>query len=52
MLVTELNIRKKALQDKNFPCQEVIDEFFGVSKVPVLSQWKWLQPNLIKFMVS
>ena len=52
ILVIELNIRKKALQDVNFPSQDVIDEFCRSSEKHVLAPWKWSQPNLIKFMVS
>lgn len=48
---SELQIRKKAMIDDNFPSQEIIDEFF---QAPIeMDQLKldWNQPNVVKFLV-
>ncbi|KAK3913635.1 Flap endonuclease GEN [Frankliniella fusca] len=50
MLKNELNIRKKALQDNNFPSQEVIDEFLTSMEIPRQLPADWCQPNFISFM--
>lgn len=52
LIVNELNIRKKALQDDSFPSQDVIDEFCKVEEMPVPEKvpLEWTQPNLIQFM--
>lgn len=50
MLTNELNIRRKALQDTNFPSQEVIDEFMSTIQTPQRLPADWSQPNLIGFM--
>ncbi|RZF32307.1 hypothetical protein LSTR_LSTR001771 [Laodelphax striatellus] len=48
----ELNIRKKALQDPDFPSQEIIEEFLnpvGENSVTV-TEWKWSKPDLPAFI--
>ncbi|KAJ1523776.1 hypothetical protein ONE63_001609 [Megalurothrips usitatus] len=50
LIIIELNIRKKALQNEDFPSQDVIDEFSCVREVPEHIPLEWLQPNLISFM--
>ncbi|XP_034233353.1 flap endonuclease GEN [Thrips palmi] len=52
VIINELNIRKKALQDESFPCQDVIDEFCSVEAMPLPEKvsLEWSQPNLIQFM--
>lgn len=49
-IITELNIRRKALQDEHFPSQDVIDEFSSVKLASQAVSIKWLQPNLVGFM--
>lgn len=51
-LKSELQIRKKAMQNDGFPSQEIIDEFMQepIDMGPL--QLDWCQPNLVKFVVS
>lgn len=48
---SELQIRKKALTDDNFPSQEIIDEFFQTPIEMKHLELDWSQPNVIKFLV-
>lgn len=47
----ELKIRNKALENKNFPSEAVIEEFLKVSKCPEVST-KWVLPDINSFVVS
>uniref|UniRef100_A0A1B6C6I2 XPG-I domain-containing protein n=2 Tax=Clastoptera arizonana TaxID=38151 RepID=A0A1B6C6I2_9HEMI len=47
--VLELNIRKKALQDPNFPPEDVISEFIN-HKDKIAPIFDWKQPNLESFL--
>lgn len=47
----ELQIRKKALMDENFPSQEIIDEFFQPPIGMADLDLNWNQPNVVKFVV-
>lgn len=47
----ELKIRRKALQNKNFPSEAVIEEFLKVPKYPEVSP-KWTQPDINAFIVG
>lgn len=48
---SELSIRQKAMMDKEFPSEAVIDEFLGRPiEVPTLDL-NWKQPNVVKFLV-
>lgn len=49
---SELQIRKKALVDDNFPSQEVIDEFFQTPIETTDLKLDWNQPNVVKFLVQ
>lgn len=50
-LKSELQIRKKALHNDEFPSQEIIDEFMQepIDMTPL--QLGWSQPNVVKFVV-
>lgn len=48
---SELQIRKKALVDDNFPSQEIIDEFFQTPIEMTDLKLEWNQPNVVKFLV-
>lgn len=51
-LKSELQIRKKAMVNEEFPSQEVIDEFMQEPIDMAALQLGWFQPNLVKFVVS
>ncbi|XP_039287664.1 flap endonuclease GEN isoform X1 [Nilaparvata lugens] len=48
----ELNIRKKALQDPDFPSQEIIEEFLNpvAENGVTVPEWKWRKPDLPAFI--
>lgn len=48
---SELQIRKKAMVDKEFPSQQIIDEFLVRPCTLPKLDLAWKQPNMIKFMV-
>ncbi|KAM7355956.1 LOW QUALITY PROTEIN: XPG-like endonuclease [Cochliomyia hominivorax] len=49
-LKAELALRKKALADPNFPCEDIIEEFLKQpSEIPKL-ELSWRQPNMVKFI--
>lgn len=53
LILNEISLRKKALQDKNFPNQELIDEFLiRKDSVPTQLDIKWKQPQINQFIVS
>lgn len=47
----ELKIRNKALENKNFPSEAVIEEFLKVPKCPKVSP-NWVLPDINSFVVS
>lgn len=47
----ELKIRNKALENKNFPCEAVIEEFLKVPKYPEVVV-KWSLPDINAFIVG
>lgn len=49
---TELQIRKKAISNEDFPPEDIIDEFMRKSNNPKAMNLEWCQPNIIKFIVS
>ena len=49
-LKAEIMVRKKALQDPNFPSQDVIDEYLNHEEEEILT-YVWFRPNLHKFLV-
>lgn len=51
-LKSELQIRKKAMINEEFPSKEIIDEFMQVPIDMTALQLGWFQPNLVKFVVS
>lgn len=51
-LKSELQIRKKAMVNEEFPSKEVIDEFMQEPIDMAALQLGWFQPNLVKFVVS
>lgn len=50
-LKSELQIRKKAMVNEDFPSQEIIDEFMQVPIDMSTLQLGWFQPNVVKFVV-
>jgi hypothetical protein len=44
-------MRRKALQDENFPSQAIIDEFLHRQQLPKLD-FGWKQPDIASFIVS
>lgn len=48
----ELNMRKKAITDKNFPDEELINEFLDRKDNISELNLKWGKPDLINFIVS
>ncbi|KAL0129467.1 hypothetical protein PUN28_001626 [Cardiocondyla obscurior] len=51
LILNEISLRKKALHDKNFPSQELIDEFLtrkdsALTKLDI----KWKQPQIFQFI--
>lgn len=48
----ELQIREKALKDKDFPSTQVIHEFKKKLEPPKTFDRSWKQPNIVKFVVS
>jgi len=53
LILNEISLRKKALLDKNFPNQELIDEFLiRKDSVPTKLDIKWKQPQTSQFIVS
>lgn len=49
---SELQIRKKAMADPDFPSQKIIDEFMNRPvNLPKLDL-NWKQPSVVKFLVS
>lgn len=48
----ELQIREKALKDKDFPSTQIIHEFKKRLDVPKTFDRAWRQPNIVKFVVS
>jgi hypothetical protein len=44
-------MRRKALQDGNFPSQALVDEFLHRQPVPELDL-NWKQPDIVSFIVS
>lgn len=49
---TELQIRKKAMLNEDFPSEDIIDEFMQKSNDTNVTDIEWCQPNMIKFIVS
>lgn len=49
---TELQIRKKAMSNEDFPSEDIIDEFMRKSNNSSVMNLEWCQPNIIKFIVS
>lgn len=47
----ELKIRKKALENKSFPSEEIIEEFLKVPEYSEVSG-KWIQPDIDAFIVG
>lgn len=47
----ELKIRNKALENKNFPSEAVIEEFLKAPKCQEVSA-KWVLPDINSFVVS
>lgn len=53
LILNEVSLRKKALYDKNFPNQELIDEFLiRKDLIPTILDIKWKQPQINQFIVS
>lgn len=53
LILNEISLRKKALHDKNFPNQELIDEFLiRKDSVPTKLDIKWKQPQINQFIVG
>jgi flap endonuclease GEN len=50
-IIAELKMRRKALQDVNFPSQALVDEFLHRQPVPELDL-NWKQPDIVSFIVS
>jgi flap endonuclease GEN len=50
-IIAELTMRRKALQDGNFPSQALVDEFLHRQPVPELDL-SWKQPDIVSFIVS
>lgn len=50
-LKSELQIRKKAMLNEDFPSQEIIDEFMQEPIDMKSLQLGWCQPNVVKFVV-
>lgn len=46
----ELKIRNKALENKNFPSEAVIEEFLKIPNYPEVSA-KWIRPDINSFIV-
>lgn len=51
-LKSELQIRKKAMVNEEFPSKEIIDEFMQDPIDMTALQLGWFQPNTVKFVVS
>lgn len=51
-LKSELQIRKKAMINEEFPSKEIIDEFMQDPIDMAALQLGWFQPNVVKFVVS
>lgn len=47
----ELKIRSKAIKNKSFPSEAIIEEFLKVPKYPEVSA-KWTQPDINAFIVG
>lgn len=47
----ELKIRNKAIKNKNFPSEELIEEFLKVPKYPEV-RTKWILPDINAFIVG
>jgi len=53
LILNEISLRKKALQDENFPNQELIEEFLTRKDiVPTKLDIQWKQPQIHQFVVS
>lgn len=53
LILNEISLRKKALQDENFPNQELIEEFRArKDSVPTRLDIEWKQPQINRFVVS
>lgn len=52
IIKAELLIRKKALEQPNFPSEEIITEFLNHPPMPKELPTEWSQPNVVKFIVS
>jgi flap endonuclease GEN len=50
-ITAELTMRRKALQDENFPSQALMDEFLHRQPLPELD-FNWKQPDIVSFIVS
>lgn len=51
LILNEISLRKKALQDENFPNQELIDEFLiRKDSVPTKLDVTWKQPQISQFI--
>lgn len=48
----EIQIRTKALQEKDFPSTQIIHEFKKKLDPPKTFDRSWRQPNIVKFVVS
>jgi hypothetical protein len=44
-------MRKKALQNEDFPSQAIVDEFLHRQPLPKLD-FSWKQPDIVRFIVS
>lgn len=49
---SELQIRKKAMSNEDFPSEDIIDEFMQEPIPMAALQLDWCQPNVVKFVVS
>jgi len=47
----ELKIRNKAIENKSFPCEAVIEEFLKAPNYPEVSA-KWILPDINSFIVG
>lgn len=50
MIKAELQIRKKALQNHDFPSEDIINEFLQSPQMPEKLCMTWQQPNIVKFV--
>ncbi|XP_055706436.1 flap endonuclease GEN [Phlebotomus papatasi] len=50
LIKTEVQIRRKALLSKDFPRQDIIDEFLQASDTPKSLNLSWKCPNVVRFV--